>query len=58
MFAQSPLATHDDWYYTYLNGMMADMLIPMLEDGKTKETLQNMLNNDQNPILIRYKMSF
>lgn len=58
VFAQSPLATHDDWYYTYLNGMMADMLIPMLENGKTKETLQNMLNNDQNPILIRYKMSF
>lgn len=57
IFWKAPYTTNDDWYYTSIDGMEASILLDTLEDEELKNRLQEMLEQDSNPILIRYKMA-
>lgn len=57
IFWKAPYTTNDDWYYTSIDGMEASILLDKLEDGRLKDRLQEMLEQDNNPILVRYKVS-
>ena len=57
IFWKAPYTTYGDWHYTSIDGMEASLLLDKLEDGVLKEYLQKMLEEDRNPVLIRYKVA-
>ena len=56
ILSKFPKTSHKGWFYTSIDAITANMIVPSLTDSLLKKQLQ-CIDADDNPAVIRYKLN-